>query len=419
MTEQKLVTASIINIGDELLIGQIVNTNANAIAQMFNRLGIKITEILVIADEQQAIEQAFEQQLNHNDIVFVTGGLGTTNDDVTKKCICHYYNTSLVENADVKEHVQNIRRSRGLHIPDSVLTQALVPQICQIIHNPVGTAPGMWIYKDNKVLISTPGVPGELLAMLDEISTRLQHTFQPWYKIDKHVKTSGISESGLSDMLQEFEHNLPEYISLAYLPKYGIINLRLSGRHANKALLEQQMEYHYQQLQLIAKDYIFYLDDKEMAQIVGLTLKEKGKTMATAESCTGGLIASQITSYPGSSAYFKGSVVAYSNEIKQNILHVPAHTLLTQGAVSEDTVTYMARNLLSLYNTDYSVAVSGIAGPDGGTPDKPVGTVWIAVADHDTCIVKCHQLGFGRQRVIDRTCQLALHMLYQLIQQSK
>ncbi|MBP5412056.1 MAG: CinA family nicotinamide mononucleotide deamidase-related protein [Bacteroidales bacterium] len=410
------VKAAIVNIGDELLIGQIVNTNANVIAQMLNTLGIEITEIVVIADAQDAILRTFEQKISQNDIVFVTGGLGTTNDDITKKCICLYYHTSLIENAIVKKHIQDIRKSRGLSIPDSVLSQAMVPQISEVITNPIGTAPGMWIHQNQKVLISTPGVPGELLAMLEEIRLRLQQTFLPWNKIDRHFKISNISESGLSDMLQEFEQGLPDYISLAYLPKYGIINLRLSGRHADKQLLEQEMNRQCALLQNIAKDYIFCDQNIEMAQLVGQVLKQQHKTMATAESCTGGLIAHEITRYAGSSAYFKGSVIAYSNEIKQHILHVPADTLNTQGAVSEDTVKYMAENLLSLYNVDYSVAVSGIAGPDGGNEQHPVGTVWIAVADKNKCVTKLHHLGFGRQRVMDRTCQLALLMLYQLIQ---
>ncbi|MBO4580769.1 MAG: CinA family nicotinamide mononucleotide deamidase-related protein [Bacteroidales bacterium] len=414
--KQQNVKACIVNIGTELLIGQIVNTNANAIARMLNTLGIETTEIVVIADEQETILHTFEQQLSKNDIVFVTGGLGTTNDDITKKCICIHYNTRLIENAAVKKHIQHIRQSRGLHIPDSVLSQAMIPQICEVIDNPVGTAPGMWIYQNQKVLVSTPGVPGELTAMMDEIRIRLQQTFLPWNKIDRHFKISNISESGLSDMLQDFERGLPEYISLAYLPKYGIINLRLSGRHADKQLLEKEMDRQCALLQDIAKEYIFCNQDIEMAQLVGQALKQKQKTMATAESCTGGLIAHEITRYAGSSAYFKGSVVAYSNEIKQNILHVPAEILHTQGAVSEDTVKHMARNLLSLYNVDYSIAVSGIAGPDGGTDLKPVGTVWIAVADKNKCITRLHHLGFGRQRVMDRTCQLALLMLYQLIQ---
>ena len=413
--QQENIQAVVVNIGDELLMGQVVNTNAAVIAETLNKMGICVKEILTIGDNKAEILTHLKHLWSQYHIVFITGGLGTTNDDITKSCICEFFNRKLVENKAILEHIEYLRNARGLVLSDSVRTQALLPEGCIALDNIHGLAPGMWIEEQNKILVSTPGVPSELTGMLDDICHRIKRKFQPWHKIDKHFKLMGISESALSDLLQDFEHQLPDYIKLAYLPKMGIVNLRLSGYHADGNLLENEMNKQADRLKAEIKDYVFAVEDTDLALLVGNLLKEKGCTVGTAESCTGGAIAHQLTAFAGSSAYFKGAVVAYSNEIKHNVLQVDEQLLEQKGAVSQEVVCQMASHVLQLLDVDYAIAVSGIAGPGGGTPQKPVGTVWIAVADKNGCQAQCFRFGTKRQMVVERTVQTALCMLYMYV----
>lgn len=413
--QKKYIQAEIINIGDELLIGQIVNTNASMIASQLNTIGIMVECVTTIGDKKQDIESAFSKALNKYDIVFVTGGLGTTNDDITKECICNYFNTQLVENQQIKKHIADLCQERHYKVSETIYSQAFIPENCQPIDNKVGIAPGMWIETNGKVLISTPGVPAELEGMLVEICKKIQEKFIPSTKIDKHFKLSGISETLLSDTLQDFENQLPDFIKLAYLPKMGTINLRLSGSHIDGNLLQQKMDFFVQQLTNLVQPYLICLEDKDLSVLIGELLHAKGQTIATAESCTGGFIAHKITSIAGSSSYFKGGVVSYDNSVKINILNVEKQRLAEDGAVSEYVAKTMANNVRKLLDVDYSVAVSGIAGPSGGTKEKPIGMVWIAVANNKKTIAQCFYFGSGRKRVIERTSEMALLMLYQLI----
>ncbi len=413
--QQENIQAVIVNIGDELLMGQVVNTNAAVIAETLNKIGVCVKEILTIGDNKAEILTLLEQLWSQYHIVFITGGLGTTNDDITKLCICEFFNRKLVENKAILKHIEYLRKARGLVLSDSVRTQALLPEGCIAIDNIHGLAPGMWIEEQNKILVSTPGVPSELTDMLDDICQRIKQKFQPWHKIDRHFKLTGISESALSDKLQNFEHQLPDYIKLAYLPKMGIVNLRLSGYHADGKLLENEMNKQADKLKEEIKDYVFAFEDTDLALLVGNLLRKKGCTLGTAESCTGGEIAHQLTSFAGASDYFKGSIVAYSNEIKHNVLQVDKQILEQEGAVSQEVVCQMANNILKLLDVAYAIAVSGIAGPGGGTPQKPVGTVWIAIADKNSCQSQCFHFGTKRQMVVERTAQTALCMLYKHI----
>ena len=413
---EQRISAGIINIGDEILMGQIINTNSAYIAKKLNAINIPTSTIMVVGDKQTDILQAFEEMLSNCDIVFVTGGLGTTNDDITKECICQYFERKLIENKDITNSLKERLQSRNLKFTPSIHSQAFLPQGCEVIENNYGLAPGMWIERNEKILISTPGVPQELESIMPEILKKIEsrcHTNQ--HIMHKHIQTSGIGESMLSDMLSDFEKQLPSYIKLAYLPKMGYTSLRLTGYGNSLENLEKEMNCYVSTIETIAKDYIFSYEDKTLAELIADKLNAKYKTLALAESCTGGYISHLITSLAGSSSYFKGGIVAYSNEIKNRILHVNQATLDSQGAVSEETVKEMAENLLDVCNVDYGIAVSGIAGPSGGSEEKPVGTVWIAVANKNKTVTQCFSFGLGRDRVIRQAAIRALLMLYKFI----
>jgi len=407
--------AGILNIGDEILIGQINNTNASFIAQNLNAIGVQVKKILVIGDEKKDIISAFDELLKICDIVIVTGGLGTTNDDITKNCICQYFNRKLVKNELVFNYLQEIIRFRYGKISDNVLEQAMLPENCEAIPNEIGTAPGIWIENNGKIVVSIPGVPQEMQAMLYIILEKLQtYSLGNQIIIHKHIQTIGISESLLSDKLIDFEKKLPSHIKLAYLPKIGYISLRLTGYATSTQTLETELQKQVLALSQLVTEYIFSYEDKTLPQLIAEKLTEKKQTLALAESCTGGYISHLITSLAGCSEYFKGGIVAYSNEIKNKVLQVENQLINQYGAVSEEVVKQMATNLLSIYNVDYGIAVSGIAGPSGGSIEKPVGTVWIAVADKNGVNAKCFSFGNGRERVIRQAAMTALCMLYRL-----
>jgi len=405
----------LINIGDELLIGQVVNTNAAFIGQQMSAAGFELTDVITIGDDGQAIRDTVTSALAKTDVVIMTGGLGPTKDDITKKIICDIFQRELVMDEPTLKHVTEIFASRGMDLTETNRQQALVTQGCTVLSNPLGTAPGLWIEQDDKVLIALPGVPFEMEKLIrDEVMPRLQAQKKDQHAILYRVlQCTNISESGLSDLLENFEKQLPPELKLAYLPKPGIIRLRLTARGDNKESLKALLDQHFNELKRLTTEYAFTDEDIEIEEVVGRLLTKAGKTLATAESCTGGYVAHLITSVPGSSRYFQGSLVSYSNDIKRDLLNVREDNLKRRGAVSEPVVSDMALNAMGLFDVDYTIATSGIAGPDGGTKDKPVGTVWIAVAT--PVRLTTHEFHFGsrtgRKQIIERAARAALNML--------
>ena len=390
----------LINIGDELLLGQVINTNAAFIGQQMALAGIEMTECVTIGDDENAIRSAIENGFAKTNLLIVTGGLGPTRDDITKKVICDYFHRELVVDEPTLEWVREIFAARGMELTETNSHQADVPTGCTILKNTLGTAPGLWIEQDGKILVALPGVPFEMEKLIcEEVLPILQCT--------------GISESNLSDQLTDFEAQLPENIKLAYLPKPGIIRLRLTASGANNEELQTSLNQQFEKLKAEVGPLAFADEDIPMEAVIGKLLRGSGRRVATAESCTGGFIAHLITSVPGSSEYFQGSVVSYSNQVKRDILNVREDNLKKRGAVSEPVVSDMALNAMDLLDVDYAVATSGIAGPDGGTAEKPVGTVWMAVATPTRLTTKEFHFGkhTGRKQIIERAAHAALNML--------
>lgn len=413
------VNASIITIGDELLIGQTVDTNSAFIAQELNKIGIWVKHRIAVGDVYEDIWNALDEESKQADLIIITGGLGPTADDITKPLLCTYFGGKLVIDEKVLQHVQylfeKVFNRPGPLLQRNVM-QAEVPDVCTVLHNAHGTAPGMWFEKiiegSKKIFISLPGVPHEMRGlMIDEVLPRLLQTFTLPAIIHKHAFTAGLGEAMLAERLQSFENTLPHHIKLAYLPTYGMVRLRLTAKGDDKNALEKEIDSYYQEMLSHIEDILVSGNNDPLENTVGKILQNRNKTLATAESCTGGHIAHLITSVPGASAYFKGSIVAYDNEVKENILHVKADTLQTHGAVSEATIIQMVQGALQTLHTDYALATSGIMGPDGGTPEKPVGTVWIAAGNAHTIKTKLLQLRFDRERNINFTAQHALNFL--------
>ena len=405
------MNVEIISIGDELLIGQVVNTNASWMASELNLSGLNVNKITTISDKKQAIIQSLDEAFASCDIILITGGLGPTNDDITKYTLCEYFDSKLIFNKESYDNINRLFAARGFVMTELNRKQAEVPDKCKVIINKNGTAPGMWFQKDGKVLVSMPGVPFEMKAMMsDYVIPELTKNNKS--KIVHHtILTNGVGESFLADLIKDWEAVLPEHIKLAYLPHAGIVRLRLSAYGFDTNKLEEEIAINIDKLNKIIPELIFGYDDETLQSVIGKLLKAKEKTLATAESCTGGYIAHLITSIAGSSDYYKGSVVSYANEIKTDVLGVKQDTLIKYGAVSEQTVTEMALGAIALLNTDYAIAISGIAGPDCGTDEKPVGTVWIAIANGQNVITKKFQLGNHRGRNIEIASNAALNML--------
>jgi nicotinamide-nucleotide amidase len=405
----------LINIGDELLIGQVVNTNAAFIGQQMTAAGFELTDVITIGDDGPAIREAVERSISKTDVVLMTGGLGPTKDDITKKVICDIFQRKLVIDEATLKQVTEMFAARGMELTETNRQQAAVPEGCVVLTNTLGTAPGLWLEKDGKVLISLPGVPFEMEKLIkDEVLPRLKAgKFRSSSLLYKVVQCTNITESGLSDMLEEYEKQLPEGFKLAYLPKPGIIRLRLTAEGNDTEQMQTTLDQQFDLLKQQVAEYAFTDEDIELEEVVGRLLVKTGKTMATAESCTGGYIAHLITSVPGSSRYFQGSLVSYSNDIKRDLLNVREDNLKRRGAVSEPVVSDMALNAMGLFDVDYTIATSGIAGPDGGTPEKPVGTVWIAVATPVRLATKEFRFGsrMGRKQIIERAARAALNML--------
>jgi nicotinamide-nucleotide amidase len=463
------VNASIITIGDELLIGQTIDTNSAFIAQELNKIGVWVRRRVAVGDVWDDIWQALDEEGKQSQIIIITGGLGPTADDITKPLLCKYFGGKMIVDPNVLNHIhylfEKVYRRPGPMLERN-LKQAEVPDVCTVLHNARGSAPGMWfgrppqtppkeglantqsqlindtasyekvfVKKDSSqsgvselmafptggsrmgaVFISLPGVPHEMKGLItDEVIPRLLKEFILPAIVHRTAFTAGQGESMIAERLIDFEASLPPHIRLAYLPNYGMVKLRLTATGTNKEEVEKEINPFFEDLLVLVKEWLVTNEDEGLEVVVGKILTANGNTMGTAESCTGGYIAHLITSIPGSSAYFKGSVVGYANEVKENILAVTHDTLMTNGAVSKETVIEMVKGAIQKLNVDYALATSGIMGPDGGSDDKPVGTVWIAVANKDNTEILKLNLRFDRQRNIALTAANALNLLRKFI----
>ena len=419
--------AEIITIGDELLIGQVVDTNSAWMAERLNEVGIALHQITSVHDDRQHILTAIDEAFSRADIVFTTGGLGPTKDDITKNVLCEYFGTTLVEDKQVREHIYELYQDRPDALNRLTATQWLVPQAAEILSNRVGSAPIMVLEKEakgerlkakGKVLIALPGVPHEMkIAMTEQVIPyigRLCGEAMRREIIHRTILVHGIPESKLAILIEGWENALPVSMHLAYLPKDGLIRLRLSSY--GEATVEQ-LQMQIDMLLPLIKDYVLAIEDIALEALVGRLLVQRGKTISTAESCTGGRLAAALNAQSGSSAYYMGSVVAYDNSVKTNLLGVSPEILSVDGAVSESTVRQMAEGVRSLIGTDYAIATSGIAGPTGGTADKPVGTVWIAWATPSGTEAQCFHFGAAREReqITQRAVTAALVHLVELL----
>jgi len=406
----------IITIGDEILIGQIVDTNSAWMATELNTSGFDIVQITSVHDNESHITTTLNDALQRADVVLLTGGIGPTRDDITKLTLCKFFECGLVYNAEVYRDIENLLKFRSRAMNELTASQAMVPEKCTVIRNPVGTAPITWFEKDGKVIVSMPGVPYEMKnAMSTEIIPRLKLKFKAPVIIHKTVQVYGYPESALAIKIQDWETALPENIHLAYLPNYGIVRLRLSGSSEDSLALEFAMNQQVELLKQILGDAVITTTDEPIEALIGKMLTEKKLKLATAESCTGGNIAHILTTIPGSSEYFSGGVIAYSNSVKVNILGVSSADLTAYGAVSKLVAEQMAEGIKRITGTDISVSTTGIAGPSGGTLEKPVGTVWIAVSYKNQTFSREFRFNGTRQIIIERTTQAALLMVREML----
>lgn len=400
--------AEIITIGDELLIGQVVDTNSAWMAEQLNEIGIELYQITSVHDQREHIVAALDEAFSRADVVLTTGGLGPTNDDITKHVLCEYFDTHLIENQRVRAHIMDLYRERPDVLNKLTATQWLVPESAEILENRVGSAPLMVFHHGPQILASMPGVPYEMkIAMTEQILPYISRQLSAVSRqiLHRTLQVTGIPESSLAILLEEYEASMPSGLHLAYLPKDGIIRLRLSSYGD---LTEEEIALWFEKLQSQVRDYMIADTDDPLEVILGNLLKAKGQTIATAESCTGGKLASLLNKHAGSSAFYWGSIISYDNSVKEHLLGVPAELINTRGVVSEEVVRVMAESVRKQLNTDYSIATSGIAGPSGGTVNKPVGTVWIAWATPHGTTAECFHLGKLREQITDRACVKAL-----------
>ena len=414
-----MINAEIITIGDELLIGQVVDTNSVWMAEKLNEYGIGLYQITSVHDDRAHIIAALDEAFGRADIVLTTGGLGPTKDDITKNVLCEYFGTHLIENSRVRAHVAELYKDRPDILNKLTATQWMVPESAEILENRVGSAPLMVFHKGKQMLASMPGVPYEMkIAMEEQILPYLESQIKDYKSkiIHKTLQVTGIAESTLAILLEDYERSMPQGLHLAYLPKDGIIRLRLSSYGE---LSETEIQHWFDELKRITAEYMIADTDEPLEVLIGHILTERGKTIATAESCTGGKLAALLNKHSGSSAFYKGSVVAYSNEVKENVLKVHRESLELYGAVSKQVVEQMACGAKKILNTDYAIATSGVAGPTGGTPEKPVGTVWIAWATPDNVYSECFHLGKLREQITDRACTKALVQILRILRNEK
>jgi nicotinamide-nucleotide amidase len=408
--------AEIITIGDEILIGQIVDTNSAWMAQQLNAVGIRVKQITSVSDDRQHILNALNEAQGRVDIILITGGLGPTKDDITKTTLAEYFNTGFVLNEATLKNVERIFARYNRPLLEVNHNQAMVPANCEVLVNQNGTAPGMWFNHEGKVYVSMPGVPFEMMYLMEEqVIPRLKAQFKLPHIVHNTLLTVGVGESFLAEMIADIEDKLPAHIKLAYLPKLGMVRLRLSAQGEDITSLTSEVEQYADQIAERVGKAVVAREDIPIEKAILNKMEVKGLTLSVAESCTGGYIAHLFTQHPGSSKVFLGGAVSYAYELKESILGVKNETLWQHGAVSEETATEMMQGALRNFKSDYAIAVTGIAGPDGGTPDKPVGTVWIAVGNKYKSIIKKFTFGNKRIQNIERTATTALGLLNTLL----
>jgi nicotinamide-nucleotide amidase len=408
--------AEIITIGDEILIGQIIDTNSSWLGQELSKIGVSVVHRTSVSDTKEAITNSLNDAKKRADIIILTGGLGPTKDDVTKFTLCEYFNSKLVMNEKVLNWVTKIFSNRKLPMIDTNKNQAMVPENCEVLFNRSGTAPGMWFDVDDRIYISMPGVPFEMKTIfIEEAIPKIKQRFLLPIIIHRTIQTTSIGESFLAKKIEVWENNLPAQIKLAYLPSIGQVRLRLSGYGNDQNILNSEMTTIISKLYTIIGEYIYGEEDDTLQKVVGDLLINNKCTLAIAESCTGGYTSHLITSVPGCSSYFKGGIVSYANEIKILELGVDKNTFIDHGAVSKECVIQMADGIRNKFDTDYAIATSGIAGPDGGTNEKPIGTVWVAVSSKNKTTSHLYNMGDNRDRTIHRTAIEALDLLRRMI----
>ncbi len=407
-----MIKAEILNIGDEILYGQITNTNAQWMSAELDKIGIRVIRHSVVSDTEEAILEGLQEAEKRADVILTTGGLGPTKDDITKKTLCKFFGVELIRHPEALRAVTHFFESRGREMLEINRQQADLPANAVYIPNLKGTAPGMWFERNRKIFVSMPGVPHEMqFIMQSYVLENLQKFFQTPSIVHKMIKTVGIGESYLAREIETWENNLPENLKLAYLPSFGMVRLRITGFGYDKEAVRRQIEQEVEKVLPLIDKYVYGFDEDDLAMAVGRLLVQNKKTLAIAESCTGGYLAHCFTQHAGSSEYLKGALVAYSNELKINVLGVKKETIEEFGAVSEQTVLEMASNIRKLCNADIGIATSGIAGPGGATPTKPVGTIWVAYADEKGASAKLYQLGNDRMVNIQVTANLLIDWL--------
>jgi len=410
------MTVSIITIGDEILIGQIIDTNSAWMGERLNEIGATIETIYSVSDTMEGIVDALKVALQKTDVVLLTGGLGPTKDDITKKTIAEYLGTPMEFHEETWERIQALFKRFGRNTTPAHKEQCYMPASATMLLNKRGTAPGMWFEKDGKIIVSMPGVPAEMKYLMEyEVLPKLQQTFPGKPISHRTILTVGEGESRIAAKIATIENNLPSHIKLAYLPGLGRVRLRLTASGKTNEQLEQDLEKQVQAIQQVIPELIYGYEREPLESAIGQLLKARGMTVGTAESCTGGLLGHQISSVSGASSYFEGSIVAYSYRLKETILGVRPDTLLQCGAVSEETVLEMAKGATAALGTDIAISISGIAGPTGGTPDKPVGTIWLAIADKERTETLKLQLGKDRHRNVQYTCVAGLNLIRQFL----
>lgn len=410
------MNSATITVGDEILIGQVTDTNAVWISQQLNNAGVRVGEMVTISDDAAQIRSALDRYIGQYDLLIMTGGLGPTKDDLTKQALADYFKSSMVTHPEVLDRIKTYFRERGRTMIESNARQADVPDACQVLVNNHGSAPGMWFEKDGTILVSLPGVPYEMKGLMkDHVLPRIRKMVSVPYVVHKTIMTQGVPESYMAMLLKDWEAGLPDCMKLAFLPRPGMLRLRLSvyGKCAQDS--EQLLQVNIDKLLNIIPKHIFGYDELSLEASLGQLLNERGLTVATAESCTGGNVARLITSVPGSSGYFTGSVVAYQNHIKTDQLNVDKHVIDSKGAVCQEVVEQMALGVMERFGTSTAIAISGIAGPDGGTVEKPVGTTWISVAYGEKIYAKKYMFGGSRERSIDQASYTAMQLLRRLI----
>ena len=408
--------AEIITIGDEILIGQIVDTNSAWIAAQLNAIGVRVKQITSVSDERSHILEAFNAAASRADVIIITGGLGPTKDDITKKTLAEYFGVGFKQDAASLDIIQGIFKRHNRPLLDINRQQADVLENCTVLLNKNGTAPGMWMEHEGKVYISMPGVPFEMMYLVEEeVLPRIKERFQLEAIVHHTILTAGIGESFLAELIAEAEDALPSHIKLAYLPKLGQVRLRLSAYGQDEAALKAEVHAYADKIAAIAGSYIVTSEDKELEKAVLDFMEERGLSLAVAESCTGGYLSHLFTRHAGSSAVFLGGIVSYSNQLKQDLLGVRPEILNQFGAVSEETVIDMVKGLQKSTGCDYAISISGVAGPGGGTEEKPVGTVWVAVTGKGKLVTQRYQFSGRRQQNIERSAVNALILLFKLL----